>query len=307
MKTIKTKKFLYSFLLLTLTSISGLLAVADHAGEYGFQSLTIPTGPSAISLGGNGGFIGTNAFSCLQNPAAQTHHEGTTISASQNYWLFDSNLSSIMVSNTKGPRTTSVGVRYLDYGKIDMTDDSGSFTGEQFHPMDAMITFGYARQFGIHQVGLNTHLLYEKIYTSSCRGIAFDLGYAAHLPNDLWTIYGALKNAGTTSKMDNESIDLPFSGEIGAVRHFSRKALELDSELKLKKAVDTDLQGVASIQLQYAKALQMRAAWKINHDAENFSLGAGFTIKKRLQIDYAYAPYEDDIDPVHAIGISYRY
>lgn len=291
-------------ILLLLIAVS---VYAETSGEYGFQMLRIVSGADIAALGGTGALFSHNAFAFLQNPAANLITRNQVISMTQNYWLFDTTLNTMAYTNSSGKTAVSFGYRYLNYGKIDSRDETGTIIGE-FHPMDLSLSANFAYRLNPdHYIGVNLHGLYEKIDTSSSLGASLDIGYI-YLTNlrDL-KLTAALKHLGLTSKMNEESIDLPITAEVSLVKNFQLNKIDIFTELKAIKFFDDDqMRAVLGLGLRPVDKLDLRLGYKLNYDAEDLSLGIGINLKK-ISIDYAFIPYQFEINDVHMVGINYKF
>lgn len=289
-----------------IISLSVILS-AETSGEFGFQMLKISSGAEGTALAGTGAFSSGEAYAFILNPTAGLFAKQRVISIAQNYWIFDTKLNSAGYVNTNGKTSFGVAYRNMDYGKIENRTDTGELIGE-FHPMDIVLSlnFGY-RITPTQYTGINVNALYEKIDTASSYGYTFDLGYTyLTMIKDL-NLSVAIKNLGQASAMEDETIDLPISFELGAIHEFYINSIGLFSEIKMIKHIDDDaLRAVLGTKVKLNKIIDFKIGYKLNFDAESFSAGFGINLKK-ISIDYAYVPFEYNIDDVHVIGLSYKF
>ena len=297
------KKVVLMILIMVLT----VLLTAETSGEYGFQMLKISAGATLSAQGGIGAFFSNDAYGFIQNPAAGLLKRKRVFSLSQNYWIFDTTINSGAYAYSNGKKSFGFGYRYLDYGKIDSTDDTGLSIGV-FHPMDLVIStnFGY-RLTPDHYAGVNVNLLYEKIDTSSSFGFTLDLGYTYLTPIKDMFISAALKHLGKTSAMDKDVIDLPITGELYVVKNFQLVSKNFSTELKAVKYIDDDeFKAVWGIKAEINRTFNLKFGYKFNYDSEDISAGFGINLKK-ISLDYAYIPFDYEIDDVHIMGLTYRF
>lgn len=280
---------------------------AETSGEYGFQLLKIASGPEGSSQAGTGAFSSEEAYSFLLNPAAGLFARQNIISVAQNYWIFDTKLNSAAYLNPSGKTSFGVAYRYLDYGKLDNRTDTGILIGE-FHPMDLILSFNFGYRITPNQyAGINVNALYEKIDTASSYGYTLDLGYThlSMIKGQKFSI--AIKNIGQTSEMENETIDLPISFELGAIQDYQISYIGLSIEFKMIRHIDDDaFKAVFGTKIILNKILDLKFGYKPNHDAESFSTGFGINLKK-IALDYAYVPFSYHINDVHVIGLTYKF
>jgi len=295
-------------ILLILIILSfAMMLVAETSGERGFQLLKIASGPEGAALAGTGAFSSDEAYAFIINPTAGLFCKQRTISIAQNYWIFDTKLNSAGYINSNGKTSFGVAYRNLDYGKLENRTETGELIGE-FHPMDIVLSFNFGYRITPTQyAGINVNALYEKIDTASSYGYTFDLGYTYLSMIKGLNFSAAIKNLGQTSAMENETIDLPISFELGAIHEFYINSFGLFSEMKMIKHIDDDeLRAVLGTKVKLNKILDFKLGYKLNFDAESFTAGFGINLKK-ISIDYAYVPFEYNIDDVHVLGLSYKF
>jgi len=293
-------------LILIILSFFVLLS-GETSGEYGFQLLKIASGAEGAAQAGTGAFSSGEAYAFMLNPTAGLFAKQRVISIAQNYWIFDTKLNSAGYINTNGKTSFGVAYRYLDYGKLENRTDTGELIGE-FHPMDLVFSLNFGYRITPNQyAGINVNALYEKIDTASSYGYTFDLGYTYLSLIQGQKFSAAIKNLGQTSAMENETVDLPISFELGAIQEFEINTIKLSGEIKMIKHIDDDeLRAVLGTKVELNKILDLKLGYKLNFDAESFTAGFGINLKK-IALDYAYVPFEYNIDDVHVIGLSYKF
>ncbi len=293
-------------MMLIIFSLAVVLS-AETSGEYGFQLLKIASGPEGAAQAGTGAFSSGEAYSFMLNPTAGLFAGQRIISIAQNYWIFDTKLNSAGYINTNGKTSFGVAYRYLDYGMLENRTDTGELIGE-FHPMDLIFSLNFGYRITPNQyAGINANALYEKIDTASSYGYTFDLGYTYLSFMQGQKFSAAIKNLGQTSAMENETIDLPISFELGVIQKFNINTIMLFSEIKMIKHIDDDqLRAVLGTKVELNRIIDLKLGYKLNFDAESFSAGFGINLKK-ISIDYAYVPFEYNVNDVHVIGLSYKF
>lgn len=296
------KKCIFILMMIAVLTILS----AETSGEYGFQILKINTGAQSNALAGSGSLYNTDAFVFLQNPAAGSLIRRRVVTFAQNYWLLDTLLNSGGYYYNTGRNSFGAAYRYLDYGKIVSRDEAGNITGE-FHPMDLILTVNFGRRLNPdHFVAINMNILYEKIESASSYGFSTDLGYLYRTPIKDLNITAAVKNLGITSKMDQERIDLPISLHVGAAKAFDLLAIKLETEFIIIKNIDDDKTKMnLGINLPLMNAMNIRLGYKFNYDAEDLSFGFGLNWR-RIIFDYAYLPFNADLNNAHIIAMTFK-
>jgi len=284
-----------------------VMLTAETSGEYGFQLLKIASGPEGAAQAGTGAFSSGEAYAFILNPTAGLFSKQRAVSIAQNYWIFDTKLNSAGYINTNGKTSFGVAYRYLDYGELENRTDTGELIGE-FHPMDLIFSLNFGYRITPNQyAGINASALYEKIDTASSYGYTFDLGYTYLSVFKGQKFSAAIKNLGQTSEMENETIDLPISFELGVFQEFDINTIKLFSELKMIKHIDDDeFKAVLGTKVRLNNILDFKLGYKLNFDSESFSAGFGINLKK-ISIDYAYVPFKYHINDVHIIGLTYKF
>lgn len=292
--------------IMLLTLVAGLNALPDNVGEYGFQILEINSSPAMSGMGDTGAITSEDALNFLSNPAAGLFNKSKIITVSQSFWIADTDIISGGYSNNKRKSHWGFAFKHLGYGTFDTRDESGAIIGE-FSPMDFVGTVNYAVRLGAtHYLGMNTSLLYEKISTASSYGFSTDFGYIWSTPLKDVKLYSAVKNLGSTSKMDQEKVDLPLNYEVGISQELFSRYYDLSFDVKAHKSVDTDFAYNLGVQIKTFEILYLRTGYKVNNDTNDLSFGVGIDYDS-FNVDYAYLQMTNGFDDVHKISLSYKF
>jgi len=297
-------------LIILLLIVNTLYAgnIDSDAGKYGFQFLKIPAATTLASMANTGEMFQTSPLSILQHPAAFDWTRGKYVAASQTSWLVDTNLYNIAYRNVMFDKSWGLALKYVDHGQFEKRTDNGTLIG-YYYPMDLNFAINYAQKVtpDIH-AGINLNYIYEKIDTSSAMGFTADLGLVYRTPIRDTNIDLAFKNMGFTTKMDRETIDLPFTTEIGLTSGYefsedfaiypALKAIYMNDHDEILPAVGVDL--------RLLKILDIKAGYKFNYNEEDFSAGIGIKYQN-FSIDYAFLNFLNDLDKVNMFGVGYRF
>jgi len=300
------KRIFFLFGLMLIFSVSQA-KVDGNSGEYGFQLLKISSSTSNSAMANSGELISYNSLNAFTNPVSGIYIGERMASASNAFWIFDTSLSSFAVSSDPENFSFTFGMRYLYYGDLEGRDNIGTETGN-FSPedIDAIANLGYRITPDL-MIGTTAHGLYEKIDTASSYGFSFDFGiiYKTFLKG--LAIGSTYKNIGVTSKMKNESISLPQTIEIFAVKDFELKFAKPSLQIEAVKHSDDDnFKANIGLNVGFYDMLDLRVGYKANYDAESFSAGIGVKYSA-FEIDYAFLPFNDEINDVHMVGILYKF
>jgi hypothetical protein len=284
--------------------ITGLLAIDKDAGMSGFGFLKIPSSPAIAGMGNTGEMLQNSPLNFLHHPAAFEWKRGKSIAFSQNSWLVDTYLYNIAYRNIMFDRSFGLALKYMDHGSLEKRTDNGTLIGH-YYPMDLLATVNYAKKLNpdIH-VGANLSLIYEKIDTSSALGFATDVGLVYLTPLRYTNVDIALKNMGVSTKMDTQTIKLPFTAEMGVTYGYDiSDDISVFPALKLVYMNDhDDILPALGVQIKLIDMLALRAGYKFNYNQEDFS--AGFGVKyKNLTIDYSFMNFNSDLENVHLFGV----
>ncbi|MFA7055981.1 MAG: PorV/PorQ family protein [Candidatus Cloacimonadales bacterium] len=300
------KKIKFVLLITFIVIACSLYAQHDNALEYGFQILEINSSPSMSGMGDTGALATDDGLSFMNNPVAGLFNRSRIITVSQNFWLSDINIISGGYSLNKRKYHWGFGFQQLSYGKMEQRTETGEIVGE-FHPVDFIGTINYGYRLGAtHYFGINTKMLYEKIHTASSIGFSADLGYAWATPLKDLKLYSAVKNLGSTGKMDKEKIDLPVNYEVGVLKELFLAHYDLAFDAKVHKSLDTDVAYNFGFQVKTFEILYLRGGYKINNDTNDLSFGIGIDYDS-FNVDYAYLQMTNDFDNVHKISLSYKF
>lgn len=120
---------------------------------------------------------------------------------------------------------------------------------------------------------------------------------------------GAVQNVGPPGhySFDGEQgapVGLPAAFQGGASYSVAAGGRE-----NLRAALETRLTrgrsgiGIAGVELADASGMALRAGLRLNDDASNFSVGAGY-VTKGLRLDYAFVPFKLDLGDTHRFSLT---
>ena len=295
--------------------IYSLCAIDSGAGTKGYQILKLPVSPELAGQANTGELLQSSPLNLLHHPAALDWQRGRSVAFAHTSWLVDTNMYNIGWRNVLFNQSFGLGLTYFDYGKLDKRTENGTLIGE-YNPMDMRAAANYVRQISPSiYAGANLNFIYQKIDTSSSAAISTDLGLVYHTPLRFSTDL-ALKNIGTSSKLDQEKTEMPFVMEFGLsdidlIRFtFSsndkRTEFSIPLNFKLVYMDDHDhLLPALGTEIPLYNTLFIRAGYKFNYNDENLSSGLGIHYKT-MKIDYAFLNNKN-LDDVHIIGIGWEF
>ena len=294
------------FLMSLVFVVSMLNAAPDkNAGEYGLVFLKIPVSPEQAAMGNTGDMNHSSPLTLLHHPVSFNWERGASVAASQTSWLVDTNMYNLAWRNVMFNQAFGLGLVYLDYGKIDKRTEDTTQIGT-YYPMDLKATANYVRKLNpVLHAGASVNLIYEKIDSSSALAFSTDLGIAYLTPLRNTSVDFAIKNLGSSTKMDKEKIDLPKQAELGMTTGFDlSEVMSIYPALKLTYMDDhEDILPSVGVNIKVYEMLFLRAGYKFNYNEEDLSAGFGIHYKN-FAIDYSFM---NNLSNIHMFGIGWSF
>lgn len=311
--------------------LSGIVSYAQ-TGTNVYPFLNIPVSARQAALGGDAISIRDYDVSfAIANPSLLNKDSDKQLSVNGAAYLADSKYGTVaFAKDLDNGHMVTLNARYLSYGSIPRTDESGYENGE-FKASDVAVGAGYAYQFEEDwTIGGGLNFITSKIdnYTSSA--IAGNLGVTYYNKKNKEVLSLVLRNFGFQLKSFNGvKENLPFRVDLGYTRilkviplaititaHDLQK-LDISSEYNIngqevnlgRKIADHFSIGA---ELFPEKGFNIRLGYNVKRgnelavaDQRNFSgLSAGFGIKlSKFRIDYAHVRYHNSSN-VNQIGVS---
>lgn len=173
-------------------------AQIEGAGSSVFHFMGLPASARLNALGGENVSLADGDVSmAYMNPALLTSETDKVLQLNYAYYLAGTMFGSAMYGHNWGDNYFSASIHYLDYGKMDYTDEWGQVTGGTFTAKDMCVHLTYARQLGpMFRVGATIKPIfsvYER-YTSFALGA--DVGGHFQTRDSLFQMGLALRNIG---------------------------------------------------------------------------------------------------------------
>lgn len=299
------KTIMRSLLLLPLLSVSFLttqaVAQSNSADPTGFRFLTIGGGARAVALAETMVADGGDAFVTEYNPAGLVGATKFTLAFSHNsffqdtrgeyfaavvprgQWAFGARLGYIGTSDI--PRRTGPSQDPLGYYDA----ASGVFQGAVARIVDDRLS-----------IGLSAAFVLEHIESETAHSGILGVGarYRAHQNAYIGISF---VNVGPKAKFDQQEFSMPNQVRMGGA--WSRDRLSVRGELLA--AEDENLHWHFGSEFSPDPRLALRAGMRLGYDTQTFSAGAGLrTADQRIGVDYAFAPYSDDLGSTHRFGLT---
>ncbi|WP_419867800.1 type IX secretion system protein PorQ [Chryseobacterium sp. CT-SW4] len=311
--------------------LAGIVSYAQ-TGTNVYTFLNIPVSARQAALGGDAITLRDYDVSfAIANPALLNPDSDKQLSVNGAAYLADSKFGTIaFAKDLDNGHMVTANARYMSYGSIPRTDESGLENGE-FTASDVAIGAGYAYQFEEDwTIGGGLNFITSKIdnYTSSA--ISGTAGITYHNKKNKEVASLVLRNFGyQLSSFNGVRENLPFRIDLGytkilkaiplaiTITAHDLQKFDISSEYNVngdkvnvgRKIADHFSLGA---ELFPEKGFNIRLGYNVKRgnelavaDQRNFSgLSAGFGIKiSKFRLDYAHVRYHNSSN-VNQIGIS---
>jgi len=196
---------------------------AQQAGRSSFAVLDMVSAPRAAALGGVvPGFDAPEAGLALYNPSLlQASMEGQISLYNLNVQPGIASAEASYVHRFQRLGLVQFGLRYLDYGSFDETDEFGNPLG-QFGASDQTLLAGWALPLDSHfTVGIQFELVRSVFAEYSAWGAAWDAGITWR-KNELFNLSLLIRNAGfQLASYSGKREALPFEIQFGVSNKFA--------------------------------------------------------------------------------------
>lgn len=198
-----------------------VLPATALAQEYAsaFNTLRLPASSHAAALGGqNVTLIEDEPTAGWYNPALYANV--SDLSAGLNFMTYAAGSTWMGAHFVKafGERhTMAVGVQYMNYGKMDETDEAGNTLG-QFSAKDIVIGAGYSYLLSDRWTGgANLKMMVSNLADYTALAAAIDVGVNYYDEENDLSVSASLQNIGTQLKAyhDGQRTHLPFTLALG--------------------------------------------------------------------------------------------
>lgn len=156
-------------------------------------------------------------------------------------------------------------------------------------------------------VGASVKYLRESIDIYNASGVAFDLGVQARNVLPRIDLGLAVLHLGGSMRYVDQPFDLPLTLQGGASYHLPLTQMKGEALLaaEIEKSRDEEANFHVGLEYRLQQAARMRVGYRSAMDTQDVSFGLGFLFS-RIQADYAYVPFGEDLGSQHRIGLTYR-
>lgn len=222
---------LYIAAILAIVASTTTLA---QVGDNAYNFLNIATSTQAYGLGGtNVAVINDDLSLADQNPALVGAEIDKQITLSYMNYLGSANFAAARYGMAAGERGAwTAGIRYLNYGSITSTDQTGQETGN-FTPQDIVFDGSYTHDFTDRlRGGIMLKMIYSNYEQYTAFAIATDLGLNYYDPEHDLSLGLVFKNlGGQVKRFDTKYDRLPFDIQIGYMQGLGSSPFSLSVTL----------------------------------------------------------------------------
>lgn len=293
---------------ITFIIICLLLSSAVSFAATGLAFLEIPVGARETALGGSGVALVTGPTSAVYNPAAIAFLPQSSIALQHAKHFADTRINFIGLSFPSksiafaphywGTRTSDIEFRTEPTREpISLFDATAEVVGVS----------GAYRLCPRVAVGVTGHYIHQKIQAEGADGFALDAGVQAKNVVKGVSAGIALNHLGDMSAFVTDEPQLPTTVRIGAAYAGDigkAGAVLLTAEgHAIKENVP---RFVGGLEWQAPEYVSVRVGMVEGISAQTMSAGFGIAVKQ-VHLDYAFVPYENELDAGHrfSIGIDF--
>jgi hypothetical protein len=301
----------------------------ERVGTASLQFLKLGAGARAAAMGNAMAANLDGAFGLYWNPATLVWTDRAEVAFSHNVWVVDINYEFAGYSMKLGDDAAIGGsFIYLGTDNMKVTDEYHPFgTGETFGFSDFAFGLSFAQRLTDYfSFGATAKFAQENLDDLRMRGLLLDLGtyYQTNFRGTRFAV--TLTNFGQQVKPGGSYVYTNLSGEeipksyqsfspptvfrIGVATDFlDNGSGKWGASLQLDHPTDNAEAFVLGTEYGFGEALFLRGGYKINSDAQGFSLGAGLKVNiagMAGALDYALS-YVGDLGNSNLFSLRWRF
>jgi hypothetical protein len=337
MKLLKYILLLVGVALLVCSSVEAGNSISK-VGTAGAQFLKMGVGARYSAMGEASVASVNDGYALYWNPAALGGTTKSFLEFTNVSWIEGVNLNYIACVRPTRIGTIGASATVLTSGDMEITTVAQpDGTGRMFSASSYALTLGYARQMtDFFSFGVNFKYVTERISEERASGVAFDFGTMlcpgyrnlrigmniANVGPQL-KFHGSELNFRYNPTPDNTSSDktdgvlsvdpyeLPLMFRIGVAYDFQYgKNTRITVAAEAHDPSDNYQQGGVGTEVAFYEKLFLRGGYKINCEEENFTMGAGLSLKvwqhTDLNVNYAWSDF-GRLTSVQRISLGFRF
>ena len=295
------------YIILLVFALQGILTIEAQSNSNTYEFLNVPVSAHSAALGGqNISIVEDDVTLMFTNPALLTNVSNNTLNFDYTSYINSTNKLSAAFARQAGERTTwALAAEYLNYGKMDETDELGATMGT-FSPNDIAIQGTFAYLMSDYWSGaVSAKMLFSNYGPYNAFAIAADLGINYYNSDAGLSLSFVGRNfGGQINPLHEERETLPFDFAVGISKDLGhapvRLSLTFDDLTHWKNinfiqhcilGADLFIGSTAWLGIGYnfRRSHEMKTADGSSHWA-GLSVGGGLNIKK-VKLGLAWGKY----------------
>jgi len=300
------KKILLVALLLSLMSS----VIFAQPGTTGLTFLQLGVGARSLAMGEAYSAIANDPSAMYYNPAAMSLSTSPQLLLMHKSWIQDTKTDYIAAQTYAGRFRFGVAVNSTGVDNIEYRTQPGPAEGT-FTARNAAM--GFSTSYSVNPalaIGATFNYLYEKIFVNDATGYGLNVGalYSGFFDTRFAL---SINNLGSMNNLDSAATTLPTSFRLGAARTYDMESIAPNSDLTFAaEYVSYTSEHTNHLhfgaELDYEHTFAMRAGYLTGYDARSVTAGIGVRYRI-LTVDYAYAPFSNDLGTTHTFSLGFDF
>ena len=287
-------------------------ALSARAETPGFTFLEVPAGARASAMGGAYASLAEGVEAGFWNPAGLAGVHGIQIEASHYEFLEHLRHAQFGVGGKLFGGGVSATLRAMYSEPITERDALGNETGTfGAHDLELALGYGRAVRPGL-RLGGTAQVVREGIAQFAATTWALGGGATwdpARWPRLRMTV--SFHNHGPAAAYSfdgarGQPVHLPAAVQAGASYGATMGGLDLRGALETRVTQGRAGIGMIGAEISHPSGAAIRAGFRLNDEATNFSVGAGYSTQG-LRLDYAFVPYRLELGETHRLSLSAQF
>jgi hypothetical protein len=287
--------------LFLVSSAFGQLPTDEKA--IGFRVLTIGGSPYAVGIAETMVAGADDPFVAEYNPAALTSVDRFMVSFAHNSFFLDTRGEYLATAVPMGRWAMGARMAYVGTSDIPRRVGPSENPLSYYDATDGIVQVSAAAPVDERlSVGISAGIVVEHIDIETAETVILGFGVLYHVRHNLQA-GASFVNIGPPAKFVDEEFQTPDQLRLGARWLYSSLTARAELVAGEKENVKWQVAGEYEIDPR----LTLRGGIKIGYDTQWFAAGFGARLPDgRFGVDYAFAPYTDDLGSTHRFGLTVR-
>lgn len=263
-------------------------------------------------MGGAYASVSEGVESAFWNPAGLAAARGFQITASHYEFLEHLRHAQFGMAGKLWGGGVAASVRALYSEPITERDELGNETGTfGSHDLELALAYGGVLRPGL-RAGGTAQIVRERLSDFSATtwavggGVTWDPASLPRLRTSL-----SVHNLGPSAAYNfdgvrGSAVSLPMAVQAGTSYGFPAGGLDLRGALEARFTRGRPGIGMLGAEAAHASGAALRAGFRLNDEATNFSIGAGYG-NEGLRFDYAFVPYRLEVGETHRLSLTAQF